>query len=79
MSYIKEYGIAFSEFRISNKILHPRLGRKGQHAVCYTDEDIVTRAYQASSNLTHETLNLKIYRVMFATTTTVFTRWYHYS
>ncbi len=79
MSYIKEYSIALPEFRISNKTLHPRLGRKGQHAVCYTDEDIVTLAYQAASNLKHETLNLKIDGVIFATTTPVFKSRYHAS
>jgi 3-hydroxy-3-methylglutaryl CoA synthase len=74
MSYIKEYGVAVPEFRISDKTLHPRLGRKGQHAICYTDEDIITLAFQACQNVTKD-----VDAVFFATTTPAFKNRYHAS
>lgn len=74
MSYIKKYGVAFPEFRISDKTLHPRLGRKGQHAVCYTDQDIITLAFDACQNITEN-----IDAILFATTTPVFKSRYHAS
>lgn len=74
MSYIKEYGVAIPEFRISDKTLHPRLGRKGQHAVCYTDQDIITLAFDACQNISKN-----VDAVFFATTTPVFKNRYHAS
>jgi 3-hydroxy-3-methylglutaryl CoA synthase len=74
MSYIKEYGIALPEFRISDKTLHPRLGRRGQHAVCYTDQDIITLAFDACQNISKD-----IDAVLFATTTPAFKNRYHAS
>ncbi|RKY94430.1 MAG: hypothetical protein DRQ01_02355 [Ignavibacteriae bacterium] len=74
MSYIKEYRVALPEFRISDKTLHPRLGRKGQHAVCYTDQDIITLAFDACQNFTKD-----VDAVFFATTTPVFRNRYHAS
>ncbi len=74
MSYIKEYGVAVPEFRISEKTLHPRLGRKGQHAVCYSDQDIITLAFEACQNVSKE-----VDAVFFATTTPVFKDRYHAS
>ena len=74
MSYIKEYGVAVPEFRISDKTLHPRLGRKGQHAVCYTDQDIITLAFDACQNISKN-----IDAVLFATTTPAFKNRYHAS
>jgi len=74
MSYIKEYGVAVPEFRISNKTLHPRLGRKGQHAVCYSDQDIITLAFDACQNMTKD-----VDAVLFATTTPAFKDRYHAS
>ncbi|PCJ27884.1 MAG: hypothetical protein COA97_02815 [Flavobacteriales bacterium] len=74
MSYIKEYGIAVPEFRISDKTLHPRLGRKGQHAVCYTDQDIITLAFEACQNVSKD-----VDAVFFATTTPAFKNRYHAS
>lgn len=85
-TYIKKYGVALPGFRISDKTLHPGIGRKGQHTVCYTDEDIITLAYQAVTNLNletqnskPETRNSKIDAVLFATTTPVFKNRYHAS
>ena len=74
MSYIKKYGVALPHYRISDKVLHPRLGRKGKHAVCYTDEDIVTLAFQAAENVCDE-----VDALLFATTTPVFKDRYHAS
>jgi len=79
MTFIKKYNIAIPEFRITDKVLHPRYGRKGVHAICYADEDIITLAYQAASNLELETLDSKIDGVLFATTTPVFKNRYHAS
>jgi hydroxymethylglutaryl-CoA synthase len=79
MSYIKKYAVAIPEFRISNKVMHPRLGRKGQHAICYTDEDIITLAFQAASKLETRNSKLGIDAVLFATTTPVFKNRYHAS
>lgn len=76
MSFIKKHNIALPEFRISNKTLHPRLGRKGEHAICYTDEDIITLAYQAASGI--KSLE-PIDAILFATTTPVFKNRYHAS
>ena len=50
MSFIKEYRVALPHFRISDKVLSPR-GRKGQYAICYTDEDIITLAFQACEKI----------------------------
>lgn len=74
MSFIKKYGVALPHYRITDKVLHPRLGRNGQHAVCYTDEDIITLAYQAAENLCDE-----VDALLFATTTPVFRDRYHAS
>lgn len=74
MSFIKKYGVALPHYRISDKVLHPRLGRKGQHAICYTDEDIITLAYQAAEKACD-----KVDALLFATTTPVFKDRYHAS
>ncbi|TAK30448.1 MAG: hydroxymethylglutaryl-CoA synthase family protein [Saprospiraceae bacterium] len=74
MTYIKKYGIALPHFRISDKVLHPRLGREVLHAVCYADEDIITLAWQAAEKLGDE-----VDAVLFATTTPVFKGRYHAS
>ncbi len=74
MSYIKEFDVALPDFRISDKTLQPRFGRTGQHAVCYTDQDIITLAFEAAQNLSKD-----IDAVLFATTTPVFRNRYHSS
>ncbi|MCP4459509.1 MAG: hypothetical protein GY816_16030 [Cytophagales bacterium] len=74
MSYIINYRVALPHYRISDKVLHPRLGRKGQHAICYTDEDIITLAHQAAENLGES-----VDAVLFATTTPIFKDRYHAS
>jgi len=42
MAFIKEYNIAIPRFRITDNSLHPRLGRNGQHSICFSDEDLIT-------------------------------------
>jgi len=73
MSFIKEYRVALPHFRISDKVLSPR-GRKGQYAICYTDEDIITLAFQAC-----EKIKSDIDAILFATTSPVFKDRYHSS
>ena len=73
MSFIKEYAIALPHFRISDKVLSPK-GRKGQHAICYTDEDIITLAFQAC-----EKIESDIDAILFATTSPIFKDRYHSS
>jgi hydroxymethylglutaryl-CoA synthase len=74
VSFIKKYNVALPQFRISDNVLDPRRGREVQHAVCYTDEDIITLAWQAAEKLGDE-----VDAVLFATTTPVFKRRYHAS
>ena len=73
MSFIKEYAIALPHFRISDKVLSPH-GGKGQHAICYTDEDIITLAFQACENIESD-----IDAILFSTTSPVFKDRYHSS
>ncbi|MDO8366660.1 MAG: OB-fold domain-containing protein [Saprospiraceae bacterium] len=75
MSFIIKYHVALPHFRISDKILHPRTGREVQHAVCYTDEDIITLAYQAAEQVVAPNIDA----VLFATATPVFKGRYHAS
>ncbi|MBI2280317.1 MAG: OB-fold domain-containing protein [Bacteroidetes bacterium] len=79
MSFIKDYNIAIPRFRITDNSLHPRLGRNGQHSICFADEDLITLAFQAAANLKLETLNSKLDGVLFATSTPVFKNRYHAS
>lgn len=79
MSFIKDYNIAIPRFRITDNSLHPRLGRNGQHSICFADEDLITLAFQATANLKLETLNSKLDGVLFATLTPVFKNRYHAS
>ena len=79
MTFIKDYNIAIPRFRITDNSLHPRLGRNGQHSVCYTDEDIITLAYEAASKLETRNPKLEIDAVLFATSTPVFKNRYHAS
>ena len=79
MAFIKDYNIAIPRFRITDNSLHPRLGRNGQHSICYTDEDIITLAYEAASKLENRNPKLEIDAVLFATSTPVFKSRYHAS
>ena len=75
MSYIRSYGIAFPQFRIEDSILHPK-GKKGvMKGVCFSDEDIITLAYKAVSDIPKENID----GIFFATTTPVFHNRYHAS
>lgn len=74
MTFIKSYHSYFPHFRISDKTLHPRIGRKGVHAVAYTDEDVLTMAYEAAQHL-----DKNVDAILFATTCPVFKDRYHAS
>ncbi len=75
MSYIKSYGTALPHFRIEDSILHPR-GKAGiMKAVCFSDEDIVTLAYEAASGLPKSDID----GILFATATPVYQNRYHAS
>ncbi len=77
MSYITSYGLYFPAFKIQSNILNP-LGRKNEHSIAYVDEDIITMAFEASSNcLTNYTE--KIDAILYATNTPVFNNRYHAS
>lgn len=77
MSTIKKYAVAFPHFRIADTTLHPRVRSKGNHAVCYTDEDIMTLAFEACSQLQLESTGVDA--ILFASTTPVFKERYHAS
>lgn len=77
MSFIKSYGTALPYFRIEDAILHPKGRKNVSKAVCYTDEDIITLAYEAAKNCLSGTT--KIDAVFFATSTPVFGNRYHAS
>ncbi len=74
MNYIKKYNVAIPKYRITNKVLHPRSPKSGQHSICYVDEDIITLAYQAGEKVIED-----VDAVLFATTTPVFKGRYHAS
>ena len=75
MSTIISYGIALPHFRIEDSILNPK-GKKGvMKAVCYTDEDIITLAYEAAKDIPKGNID----GIFFATSTPVFQNRYHAS
>lgn len=75
MSYIKSYGTALPHFRIEDCVLHPR-GKMGvMKAVCFSDEDIITLAYQSVRTIPKEHID----GIFFATATPVFHNRYHAS
>lgn len=78
MSYIKSYGTAFPYYRAEDTILHPKGRKNTARAVCYTDEDIITLAYEASKECIAGNESL-IDAVFFATSTPVFHNRYHAS
>jgi 3-hydroxy-3-methylglutaryl CoA synthase len=77
MSYITSYGRYFPGFKIQGNVLNP-LGRKNEHCISYVDEDIITMAFEASSNCLANYTE-KIDAVLFATNTPVFKNRYHAS
>src|ERR1035437_10064943 len=75
MSYIKSYGIALPHFRVEDNLLHPK-GKKGiMKAVCFSDEDVITLAYESASKIQKENID----GIFFATSTPVFRDRYHAS
>lgn len=78
MSYIKSYGAAFPFYRIDDTTLHPKGRKNTSRTICYTDEDIITLAYEASKEcLTSNTETIDA--LFFATSTPVFHNRYHAS
>lgn len=77
MSRIKSYGVAFPQYRVEDKILFPRqaVKRSAQRAVCFSDEDVITLAYESASSLPNE----RVDGIFFATSTPVFHNRYHAS
>ena len=73
MSYIAAYHVALPKFIVGDGILHPK-GRASNHSICYTDEDVITLAYEAASEL-----DTDVDAIIFATTTPVFKDRYHAS
>ena len=75
MSNIKSYGIGLPHYRIEDNTLHPA-GKKGvMKAVCFPDEDIITLAFQAASDIPKNNID----GIFFATSTPVFHNRYHAS
>lgn len=77
MSRIKTYGVTFPQYRVADNILFPRHTGKhnAQRAVCYSDEDVITLAYESASLLPKE----RVDGIFFATSTPVFHERYHAS
>ncbi len=75
MSYIKSYGIALPHFRMEDVVLNPK-GKKGfSKAIGFSDEDLITLAYEASCNLSLENMD----GIFFAASSSVFGNRYHAS
>ncbi len=78
MSHIKSYGIALPQFRMEDNTLHPKGKRGVMKAVCFSDEDVITLAFQSAlncfENLKSQVSSLKsgIDGIFFATSTPVF-------
>jgi 3-hydroxy-3-methylglutaryl CoA synthase len=85
MSYINAYGIALPQFRIEDNMLHPKAKKGGMKSVCFSDEDIITLAFEAAQNC-YENFQFPISKfkpeidgIFFATSTPVFHNRYHAS
>ncbi|MEK6615413.1 MAG: hypothetical protein AABZ32_04780, partial [Bacteroidota bacterium] len=78
MSRIKSYGITLPHFRIEDSTLHPKGKQGAMKAICFSDEDIITLAYEASANCI-QILNPQIDAIFFATSSPVFHGCYHAS
>lgn len=78
MSFIKSYGVLLPHFRIDDTVLSPK-GRKNlSKAICFSDEDLISLAFQAAKNCICKSEN-EIEAVFFATTSPVFKNRYHAS
>jgi len=75
MSQIKSYGIALPHFRVEDTTLHPKAKKGTMKAVCFSDEDIITLAYESISKIQKENID----GIFFATSTPVFHNRYHAS
>ncbi len=81
MSNIISYGVSLPHFRIDNQVLHPQKGkRKGSRTVIFSDEDVVTLAFDAACKCLDNFGQIdSIDAVLFASTTPVFKNRYHAS
>lgn len=88
MSFITSYGIALPHYRVEDNTLHPANKKGPMKAVCFSDEDIITLAYEASINCIESShfpstsngdLISQIDGILFATSTPVFKGRYHAS
>src|ERR1035437_8250763 len=75
MSHIKSYGIALPHFRVEDTTLHPKAKKGVMKAVCFSDEDMITLAYESISKIQKENID----GIFFATYTPVFQNRYHAS
>lgn len=78
MSYIRSYGIGLPHFRIEATVLYPKGKKNITRSVCFSDEDLITLAYESSINclsLPHSEID----GIFFATSTPVFQNRYHAS
>jgi hydroxymethylglutaryl-CoA synthase len=83
MSSILSYGVYLPHYRIAEEVLDPQSNKKGNRAVGYVDEDIITMAYEAARDcLKTSTLpdpKSAIDGIFFATISPVFSNRYHSS
>jgi len=75
MSHIKSYGIALPHFRIEDTTLHPKEKKGVMKAVCFSDEDAMTLAFEAAENIPKQNID----GIFFASSTPVFHNRYHAS
>lgn len=78
MSYIKSYGIALPYYRVDDTTLHPKGRKNNSRTICYTDEDIITLAYEAAKECLTKCTD-EIDALFFATSNPVFHNRYHAS
>ncbi|NUM31492.1 MAG: hypothetical protein HUU47_04120 [Bacteroidetes bacterium] len=76
MSFIKSYGVSLPHFRVDDSVLNINGNKSFSKAVCFSDEDIITLAFQAAKECINGDEN-KIDAIFFATTSPVFKNRYH--
>ncbi|MBK7129591.1 MAG: hypothetical protein IPM74_06195 [Crocinitomicaceae bacterium] len=78
MSFIHAYGTCIPAFRIEDRMLNPKGKKNAARAVCYTDEDVITLAYEASKECLVNSKN-QPEAILFANSSPVFFNRYHAS
>ncbi len=84
MNNILSFGVSLPSFRIDEKVLSPQHGRKGNRAVIFSDEDILTLGFSAANDCLNSYekqygSQSKVDAVLYATTTPIFSNRYHAS